>query len=170
MRKTVVSMLVLLLALAGTAALAAEKRWVSSDGTTLKKEASITSADLATLPVGTELTVVEAGGRWIKVRAADGREGWVYAGRVSEAAPAAEVSGGESGLFGDTMQKSQIDTAKADSARSIRGLSPEVTQYARQRGTPEVFRKELDKVLARKVSAKELKAFLREGKIGEYAP
>ena len=110
----------------------------------------------------------ESGGRWLKVRATNGKEGWVYAGRVADEAPSAEVTG-ESGLFGDTLQSSQIKTAKADSARSIRGLSPEVDQYARQRGTPEAFRKELDKVLARRVSAGELKAFLREGKIGEYA-
>jgi uncharacterized protein YgiM (DUF1202 family) len=170
MRRTAVSTLILLLALAGSAALAAEKRWVSSEGTTLKSEASISSEDVAPLPVGTELSVLESGGRWIKVQSADGRQGWVYAGRVSDAAPAAEVSGGEGGLFGASMQNSQIDTAKADSARSIRGLSPEVAQYAKQRGTPEVYKKELDKVLARKVSPKELKAFLKEGKIGEYAP
>jgi uncharacterized protein YgiM (DUF1202 family) len=170
MRKTAVATLVLLLALAGSAALAAEKRWVSSDGTTLKKENSISSEDVATLPVGTELSVLEEGGRWIRVRAANGYEGWVYAGRVSDSAPAAEVSGGDGGLLGGAMQGSQIETAKSDSARSIRGLSPEVAQYAKQRGTPEVYKKELDKVLARKVNAKELKSFLREGKIGEYAP
>ena len=170
MRRRTVSTLVLLLALASTAALAAEKRWVSSDGTTLKKEASISSEDVAQLPVGSELSVLESGGRWIRVQAADGREGWVYAGRVSDAAPSAEVSGGDGGLLGGTMQNSQIETAKADSARSIRGLSPEVAQYAKQRGTPEIYKKELDKVLARKVTAKELKAFLKEGKIGEYAP
>ena len=169
MRKRTLATLVLLLALAGTA-LAQEKRWVSSDGTTLKQEASISSEDLAQLPVGSELTVLEAGGRWVKVQAADGRQGWVYAGRISDAAPAAEVAGGEGGVLGGTLQESQIATAKADSARSIRGLSPEVAQYAKQRGTPEVYKKELDKVLARKVSAKELKTFLREGKIGEYAP
>jgi hypothetical protein len=67
------------------------------------------------------------------------------------------------------MQKSQINTAKADSARSIRGLSPETTQYAKNRGTPELVKKSLDGVLLRKVSPKELKAFLQEGKIGEYA-
>jgi hypothetical protein len=67
------------------------------------------------------------------------------------------------------MQKSQINTAKADSARSIRGLSPETAQYAKNRGTPEVIKKSLDGVLQRKVSAKELKVFLHEGKIGEYA-
>lgn len=168
MRKTVVTMLFLLLALAGTVALAEEKRWVSSDGTTLKSEASISSEDVAPLPVGTELSVIESGGRWIKVRSSNAKEGWVYAGRVADAPPSAEVSG-EAGLFGDTMQSSQIKTAKADSARSIRGLSPEVDQYAKQRGTPESFKKELDKVLARKVSPKELRAFLKEGKIGEYA-
>jgi hypothetical protein len=121
------------------------------------------------VPVGAEVTVVESGGRWLKVRTVAGKEGWVYAGRVAETPPVAEVSGGEGGLFGDTMQKSQINTAKADSARSIRGLSPETTQYAKDRGTPEVYKKSLDIVLLRKVNAKELKAFLKEGKIGEYA-
>jgi hypothetical protein len=168
MRKTIVTALVLLLALAGTMAMAEEKRWVSSDGTTLKTEASISSADVASLPVGTELSVIEAGGRWIKVKTANGKEGWVYAGRVADTAPSAEVTK-EGGLFGGAVQGSQIETAKADSARSIRGLSPETSQYAKRRGTPESFKKELDKILARKVSAKELKTFLREGKIGEYA-
>jgi uncharacterized protein YgiM (DUF1202 family) len=168
MRKKVITTLALLLALSGAVAMAEEKRWVSSDGTVLKSEASASSADVAPLPVGTELSVLESGGRWLKVRSSNGKEGWVYAGKVADAPPSAEVTG-EAGLFGETMQSSQIKTAKADSARSIRGLSPEVNQYAKQRGTPEAFKKELDKILARKVSPKELKAFLREGKIGEYA-
>lgn len=163
--------LVLLAALVLTAgsALADETRWVSSEGTTLKAEASATSPNVVDLPVGTEITVVESGGRWLKVRTAAGKEGWVYAGRVSETAPAAEVSGGEGGIFGGSMKSSQINTAKADSARSIRGLSPAAAKYAKDRGTPEVYKKSLDSVLARKVSPKELKAFLFEGKIGEYA-
>jgi hypothetical protein len=169
MHKSMITTVALLLALAGTAAQAEEKRWVTGDGATLKQEASVSAADLAPLPVGTELVLLESGGRWLKVRTATGKEGWVYAGRVADAPPAAEVAGGDGGLFGGAMQNSQIQTAKADSARSIRGLSPEVAQYAKQRGTPEAFKKELDKVLARKVSAKELRAFLRDGKIGEFA-
>lgn len=159
----------IVLVLAGSVALAEEKRWVASDGTTLKQEASVSSADLESLPVGAELSLLESGGRWLKVKTVSGKEGWVYAGRVADAPPAAEVAG-DGGLFGGAMQQSQIQTAKADSARSIRGLSPEVAQYAKQRGTPEAFRKELDKVLARKVSARDLRAFLRDGKIGEFAP
>jgi uncharacterized protein YgiM (DUF1202 family) len=169
MKRLHVLVAALLLALVCSVALAEEKRWVSSDGTTLKKEASVSSEDVATLKVGAELTVVETGGRWLKVQTADGKSGWVYAGRVADAPPSAEVTGGDGGVFGETMQNSQITTAKSDSARSIRGLAPEVSQYAKQRGTPESVKKELDKILARKVSAKELKAFLREGKIGEYA-
>lgn len=159
---------VLALLLFAVTALAEDKRWVSSDGTSLKAEASASSGDVATVPVGTEVSVVESGGRWLKVRTSAGAEGWVYAGRVSDMPPAAEV-GGDDGLFGASLQKSQISTAKADSARSIRGLSPETAQYAKDRGTPEVYKKALDSVLGRKVTATELKAFLKAGQIGEYA-
>lgn len=167
MTRTMVAVLALLL-MAATA-MAEEKRWVSSEGTTLKSEASAASGNVSDLLVGTEVTLVESGGRWLKVRTTTGKEGWVYAGRVSDTPPAGEVSGGDGGIFGASMQKSQINTAKADSARSIRGLSPETAQYAKDRGTPEVYKKSLDIVLLRKVSARELKVFLKEGRIGEYA-
>lgn len=167
MARSMVGAAVLLLV--AITAVAQEKRWVSSEGTTLKAEASATSENVVDLNVGAEVTVVESGGRWLKVRTAAGKEGWVYAGRVSDTAPAAEVAGDGGGLFGAGLQKSQITTAKADSARSIRGLSPEAAKYAKDRGTPEMYKKSLDVVLARKVGARELKAFLKEGKIGEYA-
>lgn len=167
--KAKIGILCLLLCFAAAAVYAEEKRWVTSDGTTLKVEASTAAENVADLPVGTELSILEDAGRWLRVKSTNGKEGWVYAGRVSDTQPTAEVGGSDGGVFGESMQKSQINTAKADSARSIRGLSPEVSQYAKQRGTPEVFKKELDKVLARSVKPSELKAFLREGKIGEYA-
>jgi hypothetical protein len=157
------------LLLVAVTAMAEETRWVSSEGTALKAEASATSENVADVPVGMEVTVVESGGRWLKVKTVAGKEGWVYAGRVSDTPPTAEVAGDDGGLFGASLQKSQINTAKADSARSIRGLSPEAAQYAKDRGTPEMYRKSLDVVLARKVSANELNVFLKAGKIGEYA-
>jgi hypothetical protein len=160
---------VLALLLIAATSMAEEKRWVSSEGTTLKAEASATSDNVADLQVGAEVLVVESGGRWLKVRTTAGKEGWLYAGRVSDAPPAGEVTGGDGGIFGDSLKSSQINTAKADSARSIRGLSPGAAQYAKDRGTPEMYKKSLDIVLARKVSARELKSFLKEGNIGEYA-
>ncbi len=169
MNSSGIKIVVAALVLSASMALADETRWVSSDGTSLKAEASAASRNVADVPVGTEVTVVEAGGRWLKVRTAAGKEGWVYAGKISDTPPAAEVSGGEGGIFGESLQKSQITTAKADSARSIRGLSPEAARYAKDRGTPEVYKKSLDLILSRKVSDRELKAFLTEGRIGEYA-
>ncbi len=169
MQKLIITIIALLLAVVGGQAWA-ESRWVASEGTTLKAEAAATSDNLADLPVGTEVSVLEDAGRWLKVKTTAGKEGWLYTGRVADAPPAAEVTGGDGGIFGGSMQQSQINTAKADSARSIRGLSPEVAQYAKQRGTPEGLRKALDGIVARKVSPKEVRAFLQEGKIGEYAP
>lgn len=169
MRVTRSMVAALALLLFASAAMAEEKRWVSSEGTALKAEASATSESVADVLVGTEVTVLESGGRWLKVRTDAGKEGWVYAGRVSDTPPASEVAGDDGGIFGGSMQKSQINTAKADSARSIRGLSPEAAKYAKDRGTPELYKKSLDVVLSRRVSAKELKAFLKEGRIGEYA-
>ena len=168
--KSVQQMLICtLLLLVVATAQAEEKRWVSSEGTSVKAEASATSATVADLAVGNEVSLVDSAGRWLKVRTAAGAEGWVYAGRLTDMPPAAEVGGGDDGLFGDSMKKSQISTAKADSARSIRGLSPETDKYAKDRGTPELYKKALDKILARKVTPPEVKAFLKEGKIGEYA-
>ena len=155
--------------LCASIACAEEKRWVSSEGTSLKVEASTTSENVADLLVGTEVTVVESGGRWLKVQTAAGVTGWVYAGRLAETRPSVEVSGTDDPLFGESMKKSQITTAKADSARSIRGLSPETVTYAKTRGTPEIFKKSLEKILGRKVSPIEVRSFLKEGQIGEYA-
>ena len=169
MRVTRSLVVVSALLLFAVTAMADEKRWVSSEGTALKAEASATSDNVVDVKVGTEVSVVESGGRWLKVRTASGKEGWVYAGRVSETPPAAEIAGSDGGIFGDSMKSSQIKTAKADSARSIRGLSPGAAQYAKEKGTPEQYKKALDIVLARKVTAKELKTFLKEGHIGEYA-
>ncbi|MDD2366930.1 MAG: SH3 domain-containing protein [Desulfuromonadaceae bacterium] len=169
MKLTRYVILVLALTLVCTVASAEEKRWVSSEGTTLKSDASASADNVAELAIGSEVSVLESGGRWLKVKTVAGQEGWVYAGRVSDTQPAVEVEGGDGGIFGDTMKSSQINTAKADSARSIRGLSPGAAQYAKDRGTPEMYKKSLDKVLARKVTEKELRMFLKEGRIGEYA-
>lgn len=167
-RIMVLGLLGLLLAGGAGSVLAAESRWVVGEGTTLKAEAAAASADLAPLAVGSQVTVVENAGRWLKVQSGSGQQGWVFAGRLASTAPVAEVAA-ESGLFASAAQQSQVEVARADSARSVRGLSAETGQYAQERGTPQAFRTALDQILARKVSKEELHAFLREGRLGEYA-
>jgi SH3-like domain-containing protein len=169
MMKRCMTWVLLLLLIPAALVWASQVRWVNSDETALKAESKVTAATVATLPVGAEVTVLEGAGRWQKVRAAGGAVGWVYAGRLADTKPVAEVAGQDGMLFG-TMQQSNIQTAKADSARSIRGLSPETEAYAKERGTPLEYRQALDQILGYRVSKEELTAFLQKGQIGEYAP
>jgi uncharacterized protein YgiM (DUF1202 family) len=169
MRKKRMTWVLLLLLIPAALVWASEVRWVNSEGTTLKVENKVTAETVATLPIGAEVTVLETAGRWQKVRAAGGAVGWTYAGRLADSKPVEEVAGQDGLLFG-AMQESNIQTAKADSARSIRGLSPETEAYANERGTPAEFRQALDKILEYRVSREELTAFLQKGQLGEYAP
>lgn len=145
-----------------------EIRWVVGTGTTLKAEAVASSADILPLAVGAEVQVLENAGRWLKVQSASKVRGWVFAGRLSATPPVTEVTASE-GLLAASAQQSQIEIAKADSARSIRGLSAETESYAKERGTPLEYRQALDRILARQVSKGEITSFMRAGKLGEYA-
>jgi hypothetical protein len=144
---------------------AANQVWVASAGAKVMAEAAATAKVVATPAVGAELTVLSTRDKWLEVSTPDGTKGWIYRGRVSETPPAAK--GGS--LFGQ-LGSSSIQANAADASRSIRGLSPEVEQYAANAKTPEAYRKALDGVLAFKVADADLDRFLREGKIGEYAP
>lgn len=145
-----------------------ESRWVVGAGTALKSEAAATSADIVLLEVGAQVTVLENAGRWLKVQTATKKTGWVFTGRLAATPPVAEVAGSDD-IFAETAQQSQIDIAKADSARSIRGLSPDAENYAKERDTPQEYRIALDRILARQVSKSEVITFIRAGKLGEFA-
>jgi hypothetical protein len=155
-------------ATAAAPATATANRWVVGTGTALKSEAMATSADIVPLEVGAQVQVLENAGRWLKVQTAAKKVGWVFAGRLSSTPPVTEV-GASDGLFAASAQQSQIEIAKADSARSVRGLSAETESYAKERGTPQEYRKALDQILARQVSKEEVVTFMRAGKLGEYA-
>lgn len=168
-------LVVLCLAAAGGAAAAAEDTlWVSSESADLKAERSISSDTIATLHRGTELSVKAYESRWFQVTTDNGRTGWVYRGKVSDTKPEVPESeekdggGGIGGLLGG-LGGSSVETEAADSARSIRGLSPEAEAYAEKTGTPKQNREALDHVLSMSISESELESFLEKGHVGEYA-
>ncbi|MBW1912032.1 MAG: SH3 domain-containing protein [Deltaproteobacteria bacterium] len=150
-------------------AVAQEKLWVSSESAKLKQERKISSRTISTLPIGTEVEILISEGRWYRILAPSGEEGWMYRGRLSGSPPAKEVQDESGDLFA-FMPGSSIQADEADTARSIRGLSRETEQYANNRGTPAAYRSALDRVLAMGVEERELERFLMKGKIGEYAP
>jgi uncharacterized protein YgiM (DUF1202 family) len=150
-----------------SSAAVAESLWVTSEGAKLKMDCSASSSTVSELPVGIEVTVLQSVKSWYQVQTASGQEGWIYRGKVSNAPPEKETQD-TGNLFGE-MQASSISVDEAQTSRSIRGLSKETEQYAKERGTPEAYQKALDDVLAMRVTTQELEVFLRNGKIGEYA-
>jgi len=151
-----------------------ETLWVTSGSADIKAERSISSDTIAELQRGTELSVQAYESRWYQVTTENGRTGWVYRGKVSETKPEIADSekedegGGIGGLLGG-LGGSSVETETADSARSIRGLSPEAEAYAEKAGTPKQSREALDQVLSMSISARELESFLENGHVGEYA-
>ncbi len=146
--------------------------WVSSDGAKLKESRKSSSDTIGELPVGMELTVLAYEKRWYHVTTPDELSGWIYRGKISKEPPEAdEDSEGDdgSGELLSAITGSDIESDEADTARSIRGLSPEAVEYAKNAGTPLECQKALDQVLAYKTTDAEIDRLLKEAKIGEYA-
>ncbi len=147
---------------------AQESQWVTSEGAKLKTDHKASSKTITTLPIGTEVTVLDSEKRWRYIRTPSDQEGWIYRGRLSHSPPEKETEGSED-LF-SSLTGSGISADEADTGRSIRGLSTETEEYAKKTGAPVSYQKALDRVLAMRISEKELVVFLKKGKIGEYAP
>jgi uncharacterized protein YgiM (DUF1202 family) len=149
-------------------AVAQDKLWVSSDSAKLKADKSASSETIDTLSMGDEVTVLAVEGKWYNVLDPSGKEGWIYRGKLSDSPPAEEVKKESENLFA-FFPGSKIEADEANSARSIRGLSNETEQYAKNRQTPAVYQMALDNVLAMSITESELEEFLKSGKIGEYS-
>jgi len=160
--------LILLLTLPLLAFVTGETLWVTSQGSRLQSERSISSSTIEVLPVGTSVQILDKEDRWYKIQVPSGAQGWMYQGRLSQTKPLAESKEQSDDLFG-SLTGSQIQARQADTSRSIRGLSPETEAYAQNQHTPQRYRQALEDILRTKVSNKELANFLRNGQIGEYA-
>ena len=113
---------------------------------------------VAALPIGTEVSVLDSEKRWRYIRTPSEQEGWIYRGRLSDSPPESPAEGTEN-LFG-SLAGSEISADEAGTGRSIRGLSTETEAYAKKTGAPLSYQKALDRVLAMRVSEKELIVFL----------
>jgi hypothetical protein len=169
MRRNVLFVPIVALALmVAGAVMAGEMLWVVSEGAKLQMEPSASSETIETLPVGSELTADSMEGSWYKVTTKSNKTGWIYRGRVSSTQHEEKGDAGGGGLFG-ALPGSSIQVSAADTSRSIRGLSPAAKEYAASANTPEAYQKALDRVLALRVTDKEIEDFLKAGKIGEYS-
>lgn len=157
--------------LAASSAIAAGKVYVTAAGAKIVTEQRATARTVATVPVGTALSVTSQDGKWYQVIGPDGARGWIYRGKVSETPPptAQESQGSGAGDLFSSLGGSGISAGAADTSRSVRGLSAEAAAYAKETDTAEKYRTALDHALNLKVKTADVDWFLKEGKIGEYA-
>ena len=161
-------LLTLLILLLAFPVFARQSLWVTSLEARVYAEKSAFSPTVATLSRGTQVIAVQAADRWYEVRLPSGQSGWIYQGKVSSAPPEKETASSGGDLF-SSMGGSSIQAQKADTSRSIRGLSPETEAYANRQGTPQAQREALDRLLSYSVTYREVENFLMQGRVGKYA-
>ncbi|UCD12465.1 MAG: SH3 domain-containing protein [Nitrospinaceae bacterium] len=166
MKRLLVIVTLMLSILALPAAALAETLYVKKSGTKLQSEASASSKVVETLASGTAVEVVKKSGRFYQVTAAGGKKGWIFKFKLTAKAPS---GGGGGGSLLDALGGQQMAAKESASGSSIRGLSPISEQHAKSKG---ISKESINAVKAMeefKVSAQEVDAFLKAGKLGEYA-
>lgn len=133
--------------------------YVKADGTSLRSGAQLGGPTVAELAAGTQLTVLEQERLRLRVRTADGREGYVATRQVQESRPD-DGNRGLSGLVRDDRSASELRTAA-----SGRGLSEEARLLAATEAISEraVRDTETMEEVAARITPQDVDAFLREG-------
>ena len=142
----------LITSLAGAAM--AESIWVKSDNVQIRSGKGAVYPVVATAPKGTELTVIERDGKWIKVQAGD-QQGYIY----ETAASASKVSGGGN-LLSNMGAGSDMSTGAA-----AKGLEQQTETYASSKN---LDTGPLNKLIAlrKSITPQEWQSFTAEGKVG----
>jgi hypothetical protein len=139
---------------------AADQVFVQKPSVVVREDKGNLYKEVATVPKGTPLTVLERDGHWLRVKAPSGGEGWVF-----DAAVTAKKSG--PGL-GDVLG-SNADAGAAAPGAAGKGMEPESIAYA---DTKHLDRAPLERLVAARkaLDPEDVKRFMAEGKVGEAKP
>ena len=149
----------------GAQASAGQTLYVKTPGTELRASGSGTSAVKARLKIGAVLTVVSASGRWLAVTSEQG-EGYVFAAKTDKRPP----DTGDPLWDALTTESDDVCTVEGSTALGLRGLSKTAQEHAgRAKDVSPVHVKQLKSLEKIQVKDSELKKFLRNGRLGEYA-
>ena len=120
---------------------------------------------VATLQSGEPLQVIRREGDWMEVRTGTGATGWLFANKVGTTKPSTGT--GTLAALGSSFR--QREASPVTASTGARGLDRVSEEYARQVGIPPQHRDAVDRMTVYRLSEQELEAFLREGRLGEYA-
>ncbi len=128
------------------------------------------SKAVATLETGDAVEVLEKSDRHYKVRAPNGKSGWVFKFKLSDEKPGGGKGG--SGALSLLTGESTIAAREARSGGSIRGLkeaSGAYATYAKNKKIVPAHKLAVDRMDQLTITREELIQFQREGSVGEFA-
>ncbi len=140
--------------------------YAKQDDVKVTAEKSPTSEVIATLALGDAVSVLAEEGRLAKVKAANGKIGWVFKFRLAEDKPS--TGGGGLGLSGLTGRKT-IAARESRAGGSIRGLKESTEQYAKAKNIKQEHRDAVDHMEALTIPPDELMQFKKAGNLGEFS-
>jgi hypothetical protein len=130
--------------------------------TQVRSDRSLSSDVVITLRQGDAVNVLEQQGKHYRVRVGN-REGWVYYNKLAKEMPedVATLLAVRSGADG-------VRLTETEAGGALRGLAPTATKYAEGAQAPQWAVRCVEEMQEMRVTPKELDAFAREGRLGEY--
>ena len=128
---------------------------------TVRADKKLGAPVVARLKQGDAVRVAGKEGRHYKV-SVGGKEGWLYYNKLAEHKPEDVAAL----LSADPTQP--IVLTELDAGGALRGLSHMAENYAKDANIPEWATQAVEDMQGRGITAEELEAFAREGRLGEY--
>lgn len=127
--------------------------------TVLREEPNLAAAAVATLKLGSKVTVAEARGQWVRVSEAKKTGGWIFSGNLSASAPDKDVG----------LAAIPLDASATTATAAARPLDREAEEYSARKDLGKA-REDVEWVIAQSamLTAAEITAYLQEHKKGEY--
>ena len=143
----------------------AETVYVQAKSAQLRSGKTSLSQIVATVQFGEALEKLRQEEDWLEVRTSGGTTGWIFANKTTTTKP----SGGESGLakLGQTIRGAEA--APVTASAGARGLDKVSEAYANRSGIPKQYQNTVDRMNAYRLTDQDVEAFLKEGRLGEYA-
>lgn len=121
---------------------------------------------VAAVQLGEALQVVQQEANWLEVRTAAGVTGWIVATMVDTTKPSTGPSPRAAAL-GQSIR--QLQASPVTASTGARGLDQVAEAYAQQVGIASQHRQAVDRMTTYRVPEQDIEAFLRQGRLGEYA-
>lgn len=143
----------------------AETVYVQAKSATLRSGTTSLSRVVGSLSYGQGLELLGKREHWYKVKSQNGLVGWIYHTKVGVDKP----SGKESRLAALGKDFRHTRSSSITGTAGVRGLDEFSAGYANRAGIATRHRVAVDRMTNYRLTDREVEAFLKSGRLGEYA-